>query len=173
MSFIDAEISISVLDKQYNISVVEEGVKEDRVTHRGGRRVGDWVSSASSMASAAEREALVIGEALSDGNSIDRDVADDADRRFDLDNVEGGKRQFVDTRNEEQRSIGVLGNFMIHLGNNMEVSDQVDVTPSVGDRLVGIHVMGARFKVRSSCLAFWGMVLKATSGNGIIRSRKC
>jgi hypothetical protein len=156
MSFIDAEISISVLDKQYNISVVEEGVKEDRVTHRGGRRVGDWVSSASSMASAAEREALVIGEALSDGNSIDRDVADDADRRFDLDNVEGGKRQFVDTRNEEQRSIGVSGNFMIHLGNNMEVGDQVDVTPSVGDQVGRNTCDGCEIQGQELMLGFLG-----------------
>jgi hypothetical protein len=71
MAFIDMEIMISVLDKKYRILVVEEPEREVVEVSCGVRRAGEWVSTVSSMASAGENEAQVIGDTLPD------DVSDD------------------------------------------------------------------------------------------------
>jgi hypothetical protein len=125
MEFIDKVLNITVMEKKYQIWVVEEGDWEDELGDRGGRCVDEWASTASSVASAAEREAMVIGEDLSDGGGDDGDGAYVGAEGIDLDG-EGRKRQFDDTRNGLDKSTKVSENFMGQLGNTQVVGDQVD-----------------------------------------------
>jgi hypothetical protein len=52
MAFIDTMVNIMVLEKQYQISVAEESGRGRLEEVGGGRRVGEWASMVSSMASA-------------------------------------------------------------------------------------------------------------------------
>jgi hypothetical protein len=124
MEFIDKVINISVMEKEYQIWVVEEGDCEEVVSCRGRRCVGEWSSTASSVASAVEREAMVIGDGLSDGEGDDGDVAEVGTERVDLVG-EGRKGQFDDTRKELGSKNVVSENFMGQLGNAQVAGDQV------------------------------------------------
>ncbi|WJX93169.1 hypothetical protein P8452_74729 [Trifolium repens] len=125
MEFIDKVLNILVMEKEYQVWVVEEADGEEVVSCRGRRCVGAWQSTASSVASAAEREALVIGEALSDGEGEDGDVAEVGTERVDLVR-EGRIGQFDDTRKELGINTVVSENFMGQLGNAQVVGDQVN-----------------------------------------------
>jgi hypothetical protein len=131
MTFIDEQLLISVLDKQFQISVVEEWGRDEIVSSRGGRYVGEWASTASSMASAVAREAMVVGEAMFDGPGSDGDVADEVGEGSEQDEDEGGKGQFVSTRKESDRGNNESENFMIPLGNSLGVGNQVPAVATV------------------------------------------
>jgi hypothetical protein len=125
MESIDSVISILVMGKTYQVWVVEEGECEVVGCDRGGRHVGEWVLTASSVASAVEREAIVIGEDLSDGGGDDGDAAFDGAEEVDLVG-EGRKGLFDDTRKGVDNSTEVSENFLGHLGNTQVLGDQVE-----------------------------------------------
>ncbi|KAK2442363.1 zinc finger CCCH domain-containing protein [Trifolium repens] len=125
MESIDSVISILVMGKTYQVWVVEEGECEVVGCDRGGRHVGEWVLTASSVASAVEREAIVIGEDLSDGGGDNGDAAFDGAEEVDLVG-EGRKGLFDDTRKGVDNSTEVSENFLGHLGNTQVLGDQVE-----------------------------------------------
>jgi hypothetical protein len=125
MESIDTVINIVVMGKTYQIWVVEEMERDVVVCDRGGRHVDEWAATASSVASAVEREALVIGEDLSEGGGDDGDVA--CIEAEEVDQVgEGRKRCFDDTRKGVDIGTAVSENFMGQLGNTQVQCDQVE-----------------------------------------------
>ncbi|KAK2455003.1 zinc finger CCCH domain-containing protein [Trifolium repens] len=131
MTFIDEQILISVLDKKFQISVAEEWGRDELVSLRGGRYVGEWASTASSMASAVAREAAVVGEGMFDGTGSDGDVAVEVGEESEQEEVEGGKGLFVGTRKAMDKVNNESENFMIPLGNSLGVGNQVPAVATV------------------------------------------
>jgi hypothetical protein len=142
MAFIDASINITVVDKTFQISVMEERERKETGECRGGQRVVDWASTASSVASAADREAIAVGVAISGGLEEDRDMADVGTEGFDCEDGKGREGQFNHTRNDLDKRNGEAENFMIELGNSQPEGVQVSVVGNVRRACDGSDLQG-------------------------------